>query len=313
MLSKLNSLTPETAQVTQGDKHLLDISMLVEGEDVTCIAYAMRCTLGMSKMAEGFATFYLKDVNANLITARLFKLEDFMNSGFKVAAFEGRAVEFTARVQEFNGSLNLVINGATGITIYTGDFDYARFIGKIDSDLSLVSKIYSGVFPDKAFPSTMYQTLAIDFLAFGKVGAFAKMYEIAFMNLSSTCDMVANNSELLTVFFDVMHSYYSVLVNITKYKKLGKLLLYQEYASAEAKCEENIRLIVIDALHAILEGAKPMHLYAYLIAEAVKSATNTINLIHFYSTISLGSQSTCYLTDSLGEPTHGGGVTLLKY
>ena len=66
----------------------LRFSDLVEGMAYSKIAYVLNSNAGISKTNSGFAKFFLKDVDANVLSAYLFDVKDFVFSGLKKTKIE---------------------------------------------------------------------------------------------------------------------------------------------------------------------------------------------------------------------------------
>lgn len=287
---------------------LLDISCISDGQVLDCIAYVQSCNVKMSKLNTPFVNFYLKDKNANVIVARMFDVS--RESLEIVQAFNRRPVHLHAEVQVFGGSYSLIIDESLGISVYNGEFDYTSFVGKYAVDLSTAAIVYKKTM-GADMPVEMYSQLSVDFLGSGRVGAFAKIYELAltdmlFLDGINGIDV----DDLSKVFFITMHQYYLILSRYNTFGALERLKLVDEYNTV--RCDDDHRFIVIDTLRSICENTKPMHLYAHLIKNAVMRASKTLQLIEANCSLVPGASTQVYFNDLLGGST-AGGVELLKY
>lgn len=295
-------------QGAPNDVSLLDTSCICDGQAINCLAYVQSCSVKASKIGQAFVTFYLKDKNANVIAARLFGISD--ESAQKAQVFARRPVQIKGEVQVYNGSYSIVLDGEVGITIYTGEFDYSSFVGSFTVDLASTAAAYEK-FMGKSMEISLYTNLSVDFLGNGKVGAFAKIFDIAFNNLLFYIDVSGiNGKDLITTYFLVMQEYYLILVKYNKFGTLERLFLFKDYSNIH--CDEDYRYIVIDALKSICENSKPLHLYAHLIHDAVVQANRNLQLISANNTLVAGAGTQVYMTDMLGGNVSG-GVELLKY
>lgn len=286
---------------------LLDVSCISEGQKLDCLAFVQSCNVKTSRIGKPFATFYLKDRNATMIAARLFDIGEAKNI---TSIFARHPVHVVAEVQVYNGSYSLVINGDQGITIYNGDFDYESFVGHYDVDLTEASMIYNRL-TGKQLPVSMYTSVSIEFLGSGKVGAFAKIFDMALSNILFVDGVTGIEQDiLLEVFFTVMHNYYLILHRYHMFGPLEKLMLHEEYSSVD--CEKDKRYIVIDTLRSLCENTKPLHLYSHIIFNAVTQANKTLQLVDANNSLVAGGTTRLYFTDMLGGSTNG-GVELLKY
>lgn len=302
-------LSVEGLSGSRMEDSLLDVTSLSEGQVIRAIAYVQNCTVKTSKATlQPFVTFVLKDCHAVPIVARLFNPNNSMNLA---QAFIRRPVKFKAEVQVFNGSYSLIIDGDVGVTVYSGEFDYPAFVGTYDVDLRNAAQICDKVLTDK-YPFGMYAQLSVDFLGSGKVGAFAKIYDSALMNLLSLDGINGiEDSELLKVFFMTMHHYFHILSHYNKFGPLEKIKLLEEYNNVQ--CDDpNLRYILLDTLRSICENTKPLHLYANLIYNSIMQANKTLQLIEANNTLVAGANTQVYFTDLLGNSISG-GVELLNY
>lgn len=298
----LNSLNENTCEIP-----LLDVSCLAEGQNIECLAYVQSCNVKSNRLGQPFVTFYLKDRNAIVIAARLFDAGE--NAKF-AQAFARHPVHLFAQVQIYNGSYSLIINGDSGISIYNGTFDYTRFIGQYEVDLSGAENIYTQVMGE-AMPSELYVNLSVDFLGSGKVGAFAKIYDMALASISFIDNVPGiNMTELYKVFFCVMHKYFLILERYNKIGPLERLKLYEEYSTVHF--DANLDLQIVDTLRGLVENTKPLHLYSHIINGAVNQANKTLQLIENNSVLVPGTKMSLFLTDLFGERAIG-GVDLFKY
>lgn len=290
------------------DAALLDISCISDGQILTCIAYVQSCNVKMSKVNKPFINFYLKDKNANMIIARMFDVSK--ESLDIVQLFNRRPVILRAEVQVFGGSYSLIIDETSGISAYNEEFDYSSFVGKYSVDLSTAAMVYKKVM-GADMPVEMYTQLSVDFLGMGKVGAFAKIYELALTNILFLDGINnVNADEVAKVFFITMHHYYLILSRYNTFGPLERLKLTDEYGTVH--CDDDYRFIVIDALKSICENTKPMHLFAHLIKHAVMWASKTLQLVEANNSLVPGASTQVYFTDLLGGSS-AGGVELLKY
>lgn len=286
---------------------LLDISCLSEGQNIECLAYVQSCYVKSSRIGQPFASFVLKDCNARTIIARIF---DIGENAQILQAFDKRPVHLFAQVQIYNGSYSLIINGDSGISVYNDKFDYASFIGRYHTNLEQLAPVYEAEMGSK-MPIELYQNLRVDFLGGGKVGAFAKIYDIAMASVFFTDGITGVDiHDLSKIFFNVMHTYCLIIEKYNKFGELTKLMLYKEYA--QVNYDPDYDMQIVDTLRAMLENTKPLHLYSHIIVNAVQQANKMLQLIESNSTLVPGANTQVYFTDLLGN-SMSGGVELLKY
>lgn len=293
-----------------GGPQNLNIERLMVGAEVYCVAYVLSVELRMAKTEKGYAVFYLKDENANLIAARLFDVADYMDSGAVASAFEGRPACFRAKVQDFAGK-SLVIDGASGISGYTKEFDYGRFVGRVPFNLDIAERLHEEIFDGRQLPVSLYGNYSVKFLAHGRTGAFAKLLEMTFTSVLSAGELQNIDLKVIAkVFFAVMEEYYNILRTYKDLGGLARMQLFRNYRDAELK-HEDIAMYVIDTLQAMFEKKQPQHLYAEVISLYLADSMRILNLAYGSGMIPNNSKSRIFLTDFLGNAA--GGVDISKY
>lgn len=298
----------ETIEGSQKE-NLLDVNLLKEGQVVNIIAYVLDCKIKIAATQSRYISLYLKDKNATVIRATMFDLDNSDYSCMTASAFKGKIVNLTATVQEYYGSMTLLVDSSIGISLYTGQISMAPFIGKFDIDFTLENTMFEKLFPGESSSLELYKYLSIDFLCNGKVGAFAKMVDIAFGNLLV---LPLATEEMLKVFFRVVDRYYTVLFSYKDLHDLERLFLYKEYTALENSCDKEYASIAVDTLSAVLGSTKPLHLYSHLIYNALLNAHHFLELCEYNNSMVLCSKNTVYQTNLLGDRM-GSGIDLLKY
>ena len=301
--SSLNNVINKDAEL------YLDMNNVPEYKLIERVAYVHDVVLKTSKYDSGFATFILKDVNANTVAARLFDVEDFMLSGIKATAFKHKPVKFKCTVQEFNGTLSIIIDGKTGISLWDGDFDYARFIGKVNFSLerpinSLIERFGSenleGFMSTGTYPKE-WETASLEALCNGRVGAYAKFAEIVVKSIAPLLTQ-ENASDLLSIMSVTLEHYFEYLKKRQATDFIGTLSAFDDLNYVNNKySESNNKLIYLDALMAVIGTEKPLHLYAHTVSAAFTYAKTVLNLRTKFEGMPLGTK------------TFIGGVELSKY
>ena len=298
MLTEMNSLSENVTETAY-----LDILNLAEYQEATALAYVQDVRVGITKFDSGFVTFYLRDVNANVITARLFDVADFMMSGVNANAFKGKAVKLTFICQIFNGTKQLVISGTSGIEVYSGEFDYSRFIGEIKCDTSILESVGKSCFGNDWNLLAEYKYFSCDSLGKGRVGAFIKIFDLALSSLSSYTDFDnLDVKELYYTFFSSMQEYFYLLKNKKTYADISSLLIYDVMSKISSKYDgRDEKLLIIDTVRALSGFEKPLGLIPKLIYDAVTMAKKHVDLILVNNTLPIGTS------------VNVGGDSLLKY
>lgn len=284
---------------------LLDMQHIPEMTTVERIAYVYDVSLGVSKLEDGFVKFFLKDCNAAVTAAVMFNVEKFFESGMKASAFKGKPIRFKCMAQEFNGRLSLVIDGNYGVSIYDGPFEYERFIGKLDSDVVSVQAELGKLEPGIEFIiDPEWNMLSLEKVGKGRVGAYAKMVELAYAYLKHTDGLMSDEDYkvLLSVFSDVSDFYFRFLKKEQAVEVIGSLHAYPLMNQlSQKRMNDGNRVVYLDALGAVIGADSPKHLIAHLIKDAFNAARHTVELSVQFQTMPIGTKSFI------------GGVAISKY
>lgn len=286
------------------ENKFLDLPLLTLGEEYDKVCYLHNVVAGKDVTMSGFFRLYLKDIKGNIVVGRLFNVERFEDVGLDMLALKNKPVQIHFRVDEYNGSLSLnIIN----IKLYTGMFDYASFIGKIDGiedSFNFVEGAFKKFLNDNSYtlPSS-YKTESFRDICDGRCGAYTKILEITLMNLLAMNGIPGiDNKSLITVLNVVQKHYYKYLSDIQaldfitnsyKFQTVNKLKLLPE--------RTNEVLVAEDVLGALIGLNKPESIHSLIIHNTIKEAIDKLNLACIYNTMIRGSVKEV------------GGVRLLKY
>lgn len=283
-------------RVMEESVNYLNLKKIREYKEDEYVAYVHDVSIGETRYNDGFVKFFLKDCNSNIVIARLFNVEDFMLSGVNAAAFKHKPVIFRGIAQVFNGSISIVISGKTGIKVYDGDFDYSKFIGKLEVDLSDLEKAASSL--GFSLPNQWF-TVPLGNLACGKVGGFAKIVEVSHNCLKT---FLEGEPQLLPIFLVTMDYWHRYLKSKQNTEVFDYLDSYDYAMQINTRfADDDNKMIYLDAFNAVIGAKKPRHLFAHLIKNAVDFAISNVSLqIKFDSQV---LATTCSV----------GGVELSKY
>lgn len=281
----------------------LDVTSLQENTDYTRLCYVTDMKSGLTRMDKGFFTFYVKDKNANVITARLFDISDFINSGYTANAFVNKPVKLTFSAQKYNGSWSLIINS---MELWTGDFDFASFIGKVECSGSTIKSVLDIIYVDnKDLVETtikQYGVKRFNSVCGGRVGGFLLLANHVAEEILRYLDFDSISNDIMEVFVISMSAYFEYLdicekYTVTKMNDVMKILSKVSIMNEKSNCVEEI----LDTCRALFRLGEPQHLYSHLIVNAVNNSLRTYDMIYRFNCMPGGSSN------------YTGGVTLVKY
>jgi len=269
-----------TSEVFQGDStassDYLNVSELEEGREYRKIAYVANATTGWQKNDHGFITFYLKDVNGDAVTARLFNVADFMLSGVKSSAMRHHFVEIKFQSQIFKGNVNLVLETVKLVELQNQGELLPRFIGTVDVDTTTLDKIYDNL--HKPLPSK-FKGVSLERIANGRVGGYVKMMDMALSGILGATDLPGINAdELFFVFLQTANYYFDLLEHRQELSEVDDFEDYKILTRIDMELQDSdSRFIVIDTVRALASNQEPGTLPSFIVAHAIKVAMFTLN------------------------------------
>lgn len=265
----------------------LNIRTLVEGVETTAVCLVTKVTAGLTKIETGFFTFYVKDVNANVIAARMFDVGDYIKSGFIAKAFENKPVKITFIPQIFNGSWSLIVKE---ITSYKGDFDYESFRGVVKVNSAVVENKFELVFPDKLL-NPDYYSISFSSVCNGKCGGFLKLINAVARDLENydNIDGVTDKDKYL-VFFYTVKAYFTLLKKKEEFEIVNQTDLCNVLLRIDQETQDfSMHSQIMDSCRAILGFGEPQHILSHVIYDSIMSENYRFALIEKNNSLAKGS------------------------
>lgn len=246
----------------------LKISELEVGKNYKKVCLVTDARYGVTVTGTGYYTFYLKDTESVIISARMFSIEDFANSGYDARFFRNKPVLVNFESQIFKGQWSLIVHE---ISIYNGSFDYSLFNGAIKSDIKKLQDIYGDQMP------IGYESLSIPEFCNGRVGGALKIFEQttnAILGFAEAIDV----SEILQIF----NKSFAFYVNYLKRKQAFDLVTGADIHEMlqGLLLESNEYPALLDTCYAMVNMMPPRHIYTHVITNAFTSVIDTYNLIY---------------------------------
>ena len=278
----------------------LDVTTLMENNEYVRRAYVSSVNAGVTSLSKGFFTFYLKDVNSNVVAGRKFDIADFIATGFEATSLKNKMVDVDFKAQKFNGNWSLVIN-TIKISDNTDNLD--GFVGKIDleTDAKFTEKLYSTIYEKVYILPVEYKTLSLHDVCQGRCGGVGKLFTNCVRDLYNYKDLPSVDFTLLMKIFA---DSFKCFVNYRKQKEMFDVMNTSaalDHLFTIKNLYSNNTELALDVTSAILGLAKPQHLYAHLISDTVEHQLKLLNLVYTNSGLALGSS------------TNFKGVSLLRY
>lgn len=292
----------------RNDTGFLDVTKLIEGQKYNnLLCFATSINSKISRTDKGYYTFYLKDVNANVVSAQLFDVNKFVESGLIASKMKNCFLFVSFYAQIYNGRWSLIIDEVSVADLeklrQEGIFiDQSRFRGAVNTThFKKYKEIRRQLDLDE--PDSLMETACISSICAGKSGGFAVLISHAALTLLNYDIFPEINAKtLLTTFVLATDVYFKYL---TKYNDVefvnnaerlefvqNAILPYENF-----KCSKYI----MDTVLALTGLCQPQHLYAHIICKVLGFLQSSYNEMNVFSTI----------PNSLG--CNVGGEFLLKY
>lgn len=276
------------------NNNLLDAKILEEGKQYNnIICYVVGNRAGVTVYNKGYYTFFVKDINGNVLPAQIWDPANFIASGIEVSKMKHVCVLLSFTAQIYNGSWSLVVNGSA-IEVCTPEtmaelgvsFDIAIFRGRVEpgdtSELDTAFQKYTGL----PLPA-MFTTLSLPTICQGRVGGYAKIVSAAYKSLKETY------GNLKEIDFDLLAETYVVTIQAyavyLKAVDSGEMTTAHRVADVIVSIRQGYRTEVveqaIDTTLALIGSAAPEHLFAHLIVGELKSKIQAFDLIYRNTTI----------------------------
>lgn len=266
----------------------LDITQLSDGLEYEKVCYLLDYKTGITKQEKGFYTFYVKDVNANVIAARLFNLAEYIDSGFTAMMLKSKPVKIKFMAQLWDGTWSLIVKE---ISNWDGDFNYENYIGKAEYNAEPLEAVYNSIFGERLNPE--YYSEFFPELCDGRIGGFISVLEKSFTQLYSYKIESLNPKELHKCFFICMNAYFNYL----KLKKQYSIVPSQnvfDLLNAVRYQYDGYEFLkeTVDTILSLTGLAQPQHIYSHLICGVVNQTQNLLTLVYKNQSMPLGSSTT---------------------
>lgn len=263
-------------------KQYLNIGELQLDSRYSKLAYVQDVTDGISKMQQGFFTFILKDCKGDSISARLFNVNNFFEVGQKARMLKGRLVKVEFYVQEFNGSLSLVL---CSIDISDDEFNHKDFIGCIDNFDTICENIKHLENSDVIANASLTKFMG------GKVGGFALfcnivLEEVKLHSKFGLCDstkLLDATDKLLPLLF----KYYR-LVEANPVIDAGTIIANSNAIMVMSVLEDN-SAIISDAYLSCCGLTKPQYQEGKIIYNIVRNTLEMLDITTLLKSMSRGA------------------------
>ena len=255
----------------------LDITNLADGVSYSRIAYVNDATTGLQRNDKGFVTFYLKDCNGNLVTARLFNVEDFLTSGIKSSAIKKHFVKVDFQAQNFNGSMSLIVSNIEVTTPQNQAELLPKFIGKVDVDTTNLNAVSENIIGSK-LPEE-YSTTPLDGIAQSRINGYNKILDMALASILGNEGLPGiDMKELLYVFLHTARYYFKILKHRQELSGFNDFEDYKIYSQVDLDlAESDSKMLVIDTVRSLVSSAEPNHIISFIVSHAIKSANFIVN------------------------------------
>lgn len=254
------------------------------------IAYVFGVKTGVSSLDKGYYTFYLKDIDANVVNGIMFEIKNFIEQGYDLIYFKNKPVEIEFKATTFAGMWSLQLDS---IKVTNAPIQLERFIGKVDNSGSeKIESIYKTIMPDFNIPRE-YALLSLASICNGRCGGALKLFTTVSSKLVTYNEFPnVELKNLLWVFtecFDVYINYlklkneFYVTDTAQEYGLLQKLYFKHK--------DKKVFSLLIDVACALIGLSKPKHLYSHMIVTELNDTVRNFELIYKNNILPLGTSA----------------------
>lgn len=263
----------------------LDLDKLEENKEYVLLAYLLNYKTGMTVYEKGYYTFYVKDVNANVVSAKLFGVDKFLEEGFKAMIMKDKPVKIDFTAQIYNGLWSLIVHD---IELWEGPFDYNNFIGRAEYREDIIEYAYqkcmSADIPREYFAEYFPE------ICDGRIGGFLSLLEKSFTKLYVYQFEFLDSGSFQKCFFISMHSYFQYLMLKKRYSIVPTKNIFQIINSVNLEYHDTDFIDeLMETVLSLCGLAKPQHLWSHLICDTVKQTEEHLKLIYKNQTLPFGS------------------------
>lgn len=248
----------------------LDVSNLEVGLEARKRAYLLDAAFKYDKNGDPYFVYTFKDCNKAKIVGRQFKVEDAINKSAEIIAMKGKIVEIAFITRVWNKSLNLVIDG-----IYESDGDTEVFltsVAKLDAYTKTLEEQMTKWLKREYSIPFYFSVSCIPEVCNGELGGYVKLLTGAFNNLISFNGIPGiDMQKLLEVFARVQSPYLDYLTLKASSESVASINILDIIFKSRSPVDDGYNEIVSDCLSALCGLAKPTHVYAFLVSDAINN------------------------------------------
>lgn len=264
----------------------LNLNKLKENTEYELLAYLLNYKTGLTVYEKGYYTFYVKDENGNIASARLFGVDKFLEDGFKAMLMKDKPVKLFFTAQIYNGFWSLIVKD---IELWNGPFDYARFIGQAEYRTDSIIQDAYMQYMGSEIPNEYYREYFPD-VCEGRIGGFLALLEKAFFRLYAYQFSFMDEDMLHKCFFLSMQAYFQYLELKKQYSIIPVQDMLQVVNSLNlAHKDTDYGNALLETTLSLFGLSKPKHLYAHLIYDTVKQTEDHLKIIYRNQGVPFGS------------------------
>lgn len=262
----------------------LNLNDLFQNQKFSKICLVKDVKSGVSILGQGYYTFYVRDCNAHVLTARLFNPDGFSDSGFNALLLKGKPakIDFTATI--YNGNWSLVLEK---ISLYNGDFDYDVWLGDASVKFKLPDEIEK-VIAEGHVPFDFYNVSVLNGINNGKKGSAARLYLNVLKRLLEFRDTFQTNG-LIDVFnasFDFWFRYQQLK---DKFEIIDAKSSFALKNDIFKRYERSVYITsIMETCLALIKEGEPKHLFCHIICDLMNTEIGIMNLVSVYESIPSG-------------------------
>lgn len=275
------------SELNKGPKYL-DSTELVEGNQYERLAFVANASSGVTKRESGYFTFYLKTVDNVILTAQLFNVEKFVESGFTAKVLLHKPVKVKFSAQIYRGRWSLLVSE---IEFWEDSFDRSKFLGKLEVNTDIIEhySLKTGIPVNTA----EWADASFAGLADGNSGAFLVVASALLAHMETYQSLWnIDVDQLATVAIYTLKALFRYYCLQETLPVVTKKHLYDELSKVTlAAASSPMEYAIIDSCTEALHMGESTHLYARLVNRCCQDIIKDIRMVYLYKSMPMGGST----------------------
>ena len=249
----------------ENDDEYLYLSDFTDQHIKQKVCYVLNYSTGVSKTNKGFYSLFIKTADEKSVTipAMIFDPKDFIEQGLEIASLKGKFIKVTGNSQVFNGGYSLIVSEITKLESIDRPDAFIGKLNNLDEWFNDLGKMSTEIDSSSPIP-LIYKSKSYPSIYSGIIGGYIKFGSTWLLHLMVYFD---DYGELLYKVFYNCYIYYSKYLDRLNLLPVVTTMDKLEILKSLPSGNDDVSIITMDSLQAILGIGKPEHLISHIIYE----------------------------------------------